>query len=644
MSEASRKIDLLIVRYLEGELSTEEFFAFEQLVRKNANVRRRFIDATQTAQCIKHVLAGGLVESTRNVPLLGEPNEEPVPDRASILAEVIDQERAAAAKRAETQAKEAEAARAQADARAASYTRLLGHSEPVKQVRHYVIPKWALYGSIAAVVAIIAWLAIPNEQPNADQTPRIVAHLTDQQDAVWAPGSETALGRPMRQGSWELIKGSATVTFESGAELKLIAPARIELIDENASRLRSGKVVADVPTEAIGFTVDVPGMKVIDLGTSFGVSVAEQGDSQVHVFVGKVEAATLDESGKEAKRQLLTKNKAVQFNLATRTLAAIPMTEELFAVTSSFALEEQQPAAEKSVELKSILDEAELSEGARRALVAHFRMDETSVETNENGYVTAWLASNNPEIRLAGQGLPESNIVMTKAAPGVPASLVFEDLSRDDAQDNRYLAGALPRDDSLTGATIFWLGGYERDDSDLANAGRYAYSIGLDTGEGATQLTHQRDDVADGGGYAVEIYNGDTTFPGDRIDNLDQRFVIWRTTYFAATSQRPAVEAFANGVNLNVKSDGLGYDVEPNVAGRGLGHPIIVGAWREKGYNFKGRMSELIIFRGQLNERDIEVIEKYLASRAGRKSVEQLKKNKVGWERSVAGVEPKNDE
>lgn len=61
--------------------------------------------------------------------------------------------------------------------------------------------------------------------------------------------------------------------------------------------LIQGAMVADVPERAYGFTVDTPSMRVVDLGTEFGLTADAMGSSAVQVFVGEVNAAAYDASG-----------------------------------------------------------------------------------------------------------------------------------------------------------------------------------------------------------------------------------------------------------------------------------------------------------------------------------------------------------
>ncbi|MFC3123229.1 LamG-like jellyroll fold domain-containing protein [Agaribacter flavus] len=123
-----------------------------------------------------------------------------------------------------------------------------------------------------------------------------------------APGSPFRSGEAITPGELKIDQGFLELEFYQGALLKIAGPAHLDIIDEQRVKLHTGKVMTDVPTVAIGFTIDTPNSEVVDLGTAIGVSVDANGDSQVHVFDGLVEART--ESG-EAQR--IEKGDAVNF-------------------------------------------------------------------------------------------------------------------------------------------------------------------------------------------------------------------------------------------------------------------------------------------------------------------------------------------
>jgi hypothetical protein len=76
--------------------------------------------------------------------------------------------------------------------------------------------------------------------------------------------------------------------FVSGATLAVEGPAKIEVVDEMRVVLLSGVVTARIPDSAIGFIVDTDTAHVVDLGTAFGVSVGDNGTTDVCVFEGEV--------------------------------------------------------------------------------------------------------------------------------------------------------------------------------------------------------------------------------------------------------------------------------------------------------------------------------------------------------------------
>lgn len=97
-------------------------------------------------------------------------------------------------------------------------------------------------------------------------------------------------GVSLQPGSLLLEQGGLELEFYEGAQLKILGPAELELISDQHVRLLYGKVMTEVPELAIGFTIDTPQSSLVDLGTSIGVEVNQQGASEVHVFDGLLEA------------------------------------------------------------------------------------------------------------------------------------------------------------------------------------------------------------------------------------------------------------------------------------------------------------------------------------------------------------------
>ena len=59
----------------------------------------------------------------------------------------------------------------------------------------------------------------------------------------------------------------------------------------NRGFLKKGRLTAEVPRPATGFVINTPLMNVVDLGTRFGLTVKFNGETEVHVMQGVVEAS-----------------------------------------------------------------------------------------------------------------------------------------------------------------------------------------------------------------------------------------------------------------------------------------------------------------------------------------------------------------
>ncbi len=130
----------------------------------------------------------------------------------------------------------------------------------------------------------IAWLALYFTRSKP------IATLVSSEHASWESSLPTAPDSQLTPGFLKLKSGVATILFRSGAELKLEAPAHIILETPMRAKLLAGAVVVDVPEPAIGFTIETPGGKAIDLGTEFAVAVDPRSqESFFEVLSGEIE-------------------------------------------------------------------------------------------------------------------------------------------------------------------------------------------------------------------------------------------------------------------------------------------------------------------------------------------------------------------
>lgn len=179
-------------------------------------------------------------------------------------------------------------------------------SEPVLLPRR----RWPLALCAASVAAsltlLVCLVCLP--QRSIEPIVPIVATLTQADNCKWA-GSDlpTKVDSKLTAGTLALVEGIATLQFECGATVTIEAPTTLEVTDAMHCRLVEGTVTAEVPEQAHGFTIVTPDIRVVDLGTRFGVTAGSTGNSQVRVFEGEVEIDGL----KDGKPRRLTEGNAL---------------------------------------------------------------------------------------------------------------------------------------------------------------------------------------------------------------------------------------------------------------------------------------------------------------------------------------------
>lgn len=115
--------------------------------------------------------------------------------------------------------------------------------------------------------------------------------------------SRLANGAVLRGDWYELEAGTVELRTVRGARIVIEAPARFRYETAQRLHLTRGRLAADIPPAAKGFTVITPTGQAIDLGTKFGVDVPLVGETEIHVFQGEVVAQTRD--GRQPARSLI---------------------------------------------------------------------------------------------------------------------------------------------------------------------------------------------------------------------------------------------------------------------------------------------------------------------------------------------------
>lgn len=164
------------------------------------------------------------------------------------------------------------------------------------------LSKWQLGTVITAVAAMLLVGLFIRFAPQ--KSGYEVATLADSINTRWADTT-----RPMQKGT-RLVTGNTNLLlregfvellFDNDTKVTLEAPAEFQILMEDQIKLHYGRLYAIVPRQAIGFTVNTPSARVIDLGTEFGVEADPYGDIYLHVVKGKT---TLIAGGKFSKSSI----------------------------------------------------------------------------------------------------------------------------------------------------------------------------------------------------------------------------------------------------------------------------------------------------------------------------------------------------
>ena len=153
--------------------------------------------------------------------------------------------------------------------------------------------------AVIAILAAVSWVFLPGEhQANIIQVTASGCKIGDAVDARWSgSAAQLKVGDYLPATTLHLQSGVVELAFISGARAAIEGPAEIKVTRRNGIELRQGKLSADVPHQAIGFTVETPNAAVTDLGTRFGIDAKAKDSSEVNVFEGKVHVT----QGRDAK-------------------------------------------------------------------------------------------------------------------------------------------------------------------------------------------------------------------------------------------------------------------------------------------------------------------------------------------------------
>gem|GEM_PF-5223294 len=189
---------------------------------------------------------------------------------------------------------------------------------------------------VAAVLALLAMISPEKKTPyipapvameNSVGPIGFLAHLSD--------GGESENAEPL---SWTLLEpgvirledGLTRIDFEKGPSMTLRGPAEFEVVDASYAKLHSGILTARAGKGG-GFKLEAESLELVDLGSSFGISVSEEGVTDLVAFEGEMEI--LERMKEQAILKKLTAGNAMRGSADSGGLQPVPFNTHLFEST-----------------------------------------------------------------------------------------------------------------------------------------------------------------------------------------------------------------------------------------------------------------------------------------------------------------------
>ena len=180
---------------------------------------------------------------------------------------------------------------------------------------------WLTPLAVAATVLIAIGMFMWQWRTGGGNTcPAVVAQSVG---GFQADGIAVRPGDPAQVGIFRLERGIARLDFSNGAQVAIEGPASLEIVDDRHVVLQHGIATARVPESAHGFVVETTSTRVVDMGTAFGVSVNDDGITNVCVFEGEVEVNQRGSDSVNAAPQRVLEGQAIRAGSSSPTIESV---------------------------------------------------------------------------------------------------------------------------------------------------------------------------------------------------------------------------------------------------------------------------------------------------------------------------------
>lgn len=155
----------------------------------------------------------------------------------------------------------------------------------------------------------VAPVATIRNTANVEWSDQVGKSLSDLQSTSRRDAStEVAAGETL-----EIDSGLVELRLGQGVTLIIEGSAKWSVDSDNSATLARGNLVAKVPPQAAGFTLETPLARIVDLGTEFSADVTSTGQTTLQVINGEVQFV---HNSSKAKPQRLTAGEARRIGIS----------------------------------------------------------------------------------------------------------------------------------------------------------------------------------------------------------------------------------------------------------------------------------------------------------------------------------------
>lgn len=127
--------------------------------------------------------------------------------------------------------------------------------------------------------------------------PMPLARITGIEDVDWSESTGgLSVGTWLSAGKLEIETGLIEITYDSGTSVILKGPAAYYIEENNRGFLESGTLRAHNPKTVAQFEIETSNTKLVNFGTSFGMTASTNSNTAIHVIKGHLRAQASGES------------------------------------------------------------------------------------------------------------------------------------------------------------------------------------------------------------------------------------------------------------------------------------------------------------------------------------------------------------